>query len=335
MVKIIWALIGINTLALLVFIGAYFVLNAGKNVDVQEKGWTIILAGVGLLVILLSAVPIYYSQSTASLVFSGLVAILPSVIFISKKLPSFKKEKTFAETFYADKTQRKIAAAIENNDTALLKELIKGRDLNIQGMRVWDTDGFNYLQFAVHLRSNPISFPFNDTANKAAIRILLENGADAASALAAATNYLPLETIALLLDAGANPNCKGYAKPNPLLFYKIGPDRNQNDIAILLLQRGADKNAINDEQLTPVMAAAFRAGTTETWADAWRVVYYLLKDAQADYIYTNKDGISLTTIIKNIRAEATEKKIIMPADFTAVVEWLKQHNMDTAPATKG
>ncbi|MEO7046116.1 MAG: hypothetical protein ABI091_12475, partial [Ferruginibacter sp.] len=64
MIKVIWGLIGLNTLALIVFIAAYFVINSGKNVSYEEKGWTIILSGIGLLVILLAALPLRYSQST-------------------------------------------------------------------------------------------------------------------------------------------------------------------------------------------------------------------------------------------------------------------------------
>ena len=111
MIKFIWILIGINTIALLVFIGAYFVLTQGKRVDTMERGWTIILAGLGLIVILLAAVPLRVSQSSFSVFVAGFFAALPLVIalgvLLSKKLPSFKKKRTMAETYYKDKTQRR------------------------------------------------------------------------------------------------------------------------------------------------------------------------------------------------------------------------------------
>lgn len=338
MIKVLWILIAINLTALLFFIGGYFVINNGKNVSYEEKGWTMILAGVGLLVILLAAIPLRFSHSTGTMIFSGLFAALPLVIalgiFLSNKLPSFKKQKTFAETYYKDKTQKSIASAIEKNDTALLKELIKGKPLNIQGIRVWDVDGLNYLQFAIRLRSNPISFPFNEDANIAAIKILIANGSPTTPALAEACQYLPAEKLSLLLDAGANPNCPGFVNLNPLLFELVGTDKKQNDIAILLIQNGADVNAIKDKRWTPVMFAAERADTSKEENDAWRLVRYLLEKVNADITFTGLDGKNFTGIIRNIRDKAEANSMIMPPDFIAVVAWLEKQGIDTTPVVE-
>ena len=335
MIKILWILIAINTIALLIFIGAYVIMNYGKHVDYQEKGWTFILAGVGLIVILLAAIPLRYSHSTFSIIFSGLFAVLPLAIvagiFISKKITELKHKQTFAETYYTNKTQRSIAAAIESNDTSLLKQLIKGQDLNIQGKKVQGVEGLNYLQFAIRVRSNPLSFPFNDEANTAAIRILIENGAATTPALAEAARYLPPQKLLLLLNAGANPNCSGNISNEPILFQAIGSnDKKQNVIAILLIQKGADINAKNYDDYTPVMYAAYRAGTSGNWSDTWRLVRYMLEDAHADYNYISKDGSSLTSMIQKIKKEAADKNIIMPEDFNTVVKWLKEHHIETA-----
>lgn len=335
MIKLIWLLIGINTAAWLFFIGAYFVMNSGKNVDRMESSWTMVLAGLGLLIILLAAVPLRLSQSTGTLIFSGLLAALPLIIglgiFISNKWPSFQRKSTFAETYYKDKDQVAIAAAIENNDTVLLRELVKGKDLNIQGVRVWDWPGLNYLQFAIRLRSNPASFPFDEAANNVAIHILLENGCAATPALAEATKYLAPHMVAALIAAGADPNAACFAGANSLLFETMGATKKENDMAILLVKSGANVNVRNDYGITPVMAAALSAGTSPTWSDVWRLVYYLLQDAQADYAYIAHDGRSFAGIIKNIRAEAAIKQIIMPPAFNKIVAWLKQKQIDTTP----
>lgn len=336
-IKIIWALIGINTLALLVFIGAYFVLTSGSNVDSIEKGWTLIFAGLGLLVILLAAVPLRISQSGFAVAFAGFFAALPSVIALGivlhNKLPSLKAKETFATTYYKDKTQRSIAAAIEQNDSTRLKELIKGQDLNIQGTRVWDWDGLNYLQFAIRLRSNPISFPFNEQANTAAIRILIENGSATTPALVEGVQYLPTATLSLLLDAGADPNIKSYYDGEPLLFGTIRASGDQNDKFILLVRKGADANVKNSNGYTPVMYAADR-GQTGGRNEVWQIVYFLLAEAQADYTYTAKDGNSLQNIIRTIRQDAAVNNIVMSPDLLLVVDWLNQHHINTEPLQK-
>jgi len=335
MIKLIWILIGLNTAAWLYFIGAYFVINSGKNVDRMESSWTMVLAGLGLLIILLAAVPLRLSQSTGTLIFSGLFAALPLVIgssiFLSKQWPSFKRKTTFAQTYYKDKKQVAIAEAIENNDTLLLEQLVKGTDLNIQGIRVWDWPGLNYLQFAIRLRSNPVNFPFNEIANNTAIHILLKNGCAPTPALAEATKYLSLKMVAELIAAGADPNTTGFGRPDPLLFETIGTSKQENDMAILLVKSGANVNAKNDYAITPLMSAALSAGTSPTWNDTWRLVYYLLQDAQADYTYTAPDGRSFAGIIRNIRAEAATKQITMHPAFDKVVAWLKQRQVETAP----
>lgn len=326
MIKVIWVLIGINTTALAVFIGAYFVMNSGKNVDRLERSWTMFLALLGLLIILLAAIPLRMSQSTGSLIFSGLWAALPLAIglgiFVAKQWPA-KKRVPFAKTYYKDNKQLAIATAIETNDTALLKRLVKGADLNIQGIKVWGWPGLNYLQFAIRIRSNPVNFPFNEEANNAAIRILLNNGCAATPALAEATKYLSPEMVAALLTAGADPNIPGFASADPLLFETIGSSQQQNDMAILLVKMGADVNVKDEYGKTPLMAAAISAGTSSLWKDTWRFVYYLLQDAKADFAYTAPDGRSFPGIIRNIRAEAATKQITMPPEFDKVVAWLK------------
>lgn len=82
MINIVWGLIGMNTLALIIFIGAYFVLNHGKNVSYEEKGWTTLLSVIGLLLILLAAIPLYFSHSTGTLIFSAIFAVLPLVLIV-------------------------------------------------------------------------------------------------------------------------------------------------------------------------------------------------------------------------------------------------------------
>ncbi|REG83141.1 ankyrin repeat domain-containing protein [Algoriphagus antarcticus] len=326
MLKILWILVGLNAIALIVLIIYYYADTSDRNADAIESGWFYVLVIVGLLVLLLGALPLRYGHSTFSQVVGGFFAALPLVIglgiLISNNLPSFKKEKTEAETYYKDKKQIAIASAIENNNTILLKELIKEQNLNIQGIEVWGWPGLNYLQFAVRLKSNP-----------ELIRILIANGSDPTPALDEATQYLPPDIIADFLAAGANPNVHSLIDGYPVLFRTIGKsNKRENDIAILLIVSGANVNAKRENGFTPVMFAAYEAGTNVEWNDTWRVVRYLLEDSNADYNYTTSDGYNLTNIIEKIIVDAQAEKITMPLDFDKVELLLKQHNKDTMPA---
>ncbi|MEP7257050.1 MAG: hypothetical protein ABI687_01655 [Flavitalea sp.] len=337
MVKIIWILIGLNSLTLIFFILWYLSETNGKHVDTMEKGWSIILLMLGLIVILLAALPLWFGHSRLSIGISAFFAVLPLAIyagiFISNHMPSFSKKKTMAELYYKDKTQREIAAAIEKADTNLLKELIKGQDMSVQGTRVNDWDGLNYLQFAIKLRSDSIFSPFNDGMSKAVIRILVENGSPTTPALVDATSYLPQDMVKLLLDAGADPNVYSLYTGDRILFSLMGTSKEKNDIAILLLQHGADVNAkaYGNYGMTPIMFSANNARTSESWKDVWRVVRYLLEEKNADYLHVTKDGFSFAEIIRKTREESIEKQITMCPDFMAIVAWLKQHHVDTEP----
>lgn len=82
MVKLIWILIALNTLALLIFIGSYFYYNSGKQVSYEERGWTMVMAFIGIVFILLAAVPLRFSQSAGTLIFSGFFALLPLLVLL-------------------------------------------------------------------------------------------------------------------------------------------------------------------------------------------------------------------------------------------------------------
>jgi hypothetical protein len=334
MITITWILVSINIIAFLYFVVRFLTDIQGRHMDTMESGWTIILAALAIIVILLGILPMRLGKSSFSIGVSFFFAALPSLIvignFINNKVPSFKKEQTYAEMYYKEPAQRAIASAIETNNLSQLKQLVRGRDLNIQGNKVWDWPGLNYLQFAVRLRNSNL-YTVDDTLNLAAIKMLIEAGAATTPALSEAITTLPPQTIALFLEHGANPNTHGYADGAVLLFSAIGTEKELNDIGILLIKNGANINAKNAYNQTPLMFAARNAGTSPLWNDAWRVVRYLLEEAHADYTWTRPDAASFPEVIRDIRKEAAQDNITMAPDFYAVVSWLKKHHVDTDP----
>lgn len=180
MIKILWIFVGLHSTALLVFIRALFMLTVGKNFKRMENGWTSILLGLGLLVLLLAVLPLHFGNSTFSQIFGVLFAVLLShivlAVLLSRTFSSFKKQKSFAQTFDREETQIAISLAIEKNDSTLFRQVIDIYNLTFQGVMFWE---WNYLQSAVRLLSNPTSFAVNYVANLAFIHILLKNGCDA------------------------------------------------------------------------------------------------------------------------------------------------------------
>ncbi len=331
MIRIIWVVIGLNTTAFLIAIIAFFVVTNGKKVDYMEGGWTIIMGIVSLVVILLAALPLRFSNSVFAQAFSGFFALLPMAIavgtVINNKIRDQRYKTSFAATYYSDKAHLAIANAIELNDTVLLKQLLPGKDLAIRGTKVWEQDGLNYLQFAIRIRSNSNNFPFDDNANLAAIRLLIEHGSPTTPALAEAIRYLPPEAVGWLLKAGADPNTIAYAEP--ILFMAMGPTSKENAMAMLLVKYGADVNSLNLEHLTPSMYLARNAQTSANWNNAWALIRFFTEEAGADTQYKNSDGVSLQGIMQDISTVATTGKVSMCDDFRIVLDHLNKTKSST------
>ena len=326
-IRVLWTVIGLNVAALFITIIYFLVETSGRSFREQELGWSIILALVCVVIIFLAAIPLYISQSTFSICFSAFFAFLPLAIWLynvgADKLPSLKRKETIAEVYYKDKSQRAIAEAIVQGDTVLLKELIRGQDLNIQGNRVWDWDGINYLQFAIRIRNNG-NLNIDKEANLAVIEMLVAEGSATTRALAEGIGNLPLETLSMMLEAGADPDTHGFAYADPLLFSAIGASKREVDVAILLVQKGASVDVVNEYKLTPLMYAANNSRASSHWFETWRFVRFLLEEQHVDYTYINPDGASFSSIIDSIRIMAETEKVAMPSDFIAVVDWLER-----------
>ncbi len=331
--KIIWSLIGLNTAALLGFIIYFLISTEGRNVDSMESGWTAILFGLGVFVILLAALPLRMSQSVLSLCFSGFFAALPLLIYLfnaaGEKMESMKRPTLMSEVYFEDKKQRSVAAAIENGDIELVKQLIQNQDINIQGTRVWDAEGLNYLEFACRFRPNAA-----DTAvNTAIISLLVDEGSKTTRALAEGINNLPLSILTMFLDAGADPNTHGFVNQDPLVFSALGSTEREVDAAILLVERGAKINVKNREEVPLIMYAVINSDT-DHWLEAWRFVRFLIEKTDVD-CNANRPGYpNFFQTIESFEKTVAEQNISMPEDFLAVAQWAKNHKTDPKYTSK-
>jgi hypothetical protein len=118
------------------------------------------------------------------------------------------------------------------------------------------------------------------------------------------------------------------------LFDVIGSSKEENDMALLLIRKGAHVDAVGTANygMTPVMYAANKAQTSGDWKDVWRVVRYMLEEAHCDYQYATAEGVTLGGIIRHIQKDVMATKAPMTEDYRAVVAWLKEHHVDVEPA---
>ena len=330
-VKILWIIIGLNSAALVACIAMSFSYMEDRNFNKLEAEWMTFLFGLAVIIILLAAVPLYFSQSRVAVLFSGFFALLPLVLYVSnfayKTWEENKRIIPMSEAYFSDKTQRTIAAAIEKGDVELVKQLIKGQNLNIQGTKVWDADGLNYLQFTCRFRSHPHANPIDTAANTAIIRLLVENGSKTTRALSEGIGSLPIDLITLFLDHGANPNTTRFINDEPLIFGAVGSQKRDVDVAILLVQRGAEINVKNREDVPLLLYSAINSGTGY-WMETWRFVRFLIENTAVDCTYDKPGYQNFFQTIHSIEKEAAEKNITMSENFLAVAKWAKSHEND-------
>jgi hypothetical protein len=328
MIKIAWALVCLDILALV----SYLIINAfyqtGRPSDAVEKSFSFAVLAIGLIIILISAIPLFISRTSGVAIFSAIVAALPLIFFawyiISNKTKEVRESRSPAEVHYSGKKERAIATAISNGDTAELKTLINGYDLNKNG----DED---FLQFAIRSKDDTGGKPFNQKTNEAVIRILVEHGCKVQPEMDDVIRCLSPGMISYLVDKGSDVNQKNeYNSKTPLLNAISLNNPDQNEVVKLLISKGADINFLNKEGFTPVMYAAYISNMYESRFSTWALVRYLVEEIHVDIKHTNENGYNLKRIVEDISKEADTQKVSMPADFNWLVNYLKNSSTFTS-----
>lgn len=328
MIKVAWGLIALDCLALILYFFVTFFYGSSRPADGVEKSFSLAIAGAGIFVILLSATPLLISRSHSATIFSAIISALPLLFlawyFISARLKESGESRTAAEVHFSDKTERMIAAAISNGDTVALKQLIQGRDLIKESRSAKANGGLDYLDFTIRAKSVSNDKTFNEKANESVIRILVENGCPVHPDMEDIVRNLSPSMISYLIDAGADVNQRSeYNSNTPLLNVISMNQPNQNDVAKLLISKGADANALNKEGFTPVMYAAYISNVYDSRFSTWSLVRYLINDVHVDTRHTNENGYNLKRIVEDVSKEAKEQNVSMPEDFIWLKNWLK------------
>lgn len=191
-------------------------------------------------------------------------------------------------TFFRSGPMREIAEAIARNDSGTVASLVPKVNVNETGF----SDVTLLLLAARQLRQTP--------EQHAVLRMLLEAGADPNKG---AQDELPLaiaiqqsgkagsEPVKMLLDVGANPNLKT-SFGEPVWFAATGVSATPEALT-LLLDRGADVNAMGPNEST----ALFSAANTRNWQAA-----LLLLQRGADWRRGRSvNGVPFKTLIESYR----------------------------------
>lgn len=211
------------------------------------------------------------------------------------------------DTMFTDPQVRALASAAGRGNIRKVEQLVKeGVDVNARG-----TQGATPLSWAMR--------------NYRGFKKLLELGADP-NVVYADGNNIMISVVSLrdrrvlqaALEHGGNPDLAatgGNSTGDTPIFYAI---ITGIDMVDLLLEYGADINARNKFESTPVLSAAKRLN--------YEMVYYLLERG-ADYTLKDRNGYDLAkevaTTVGKIRPGTEWEKWQIK-----VIEWLQEHGVE-------
>ena len=305
-----WALVALDVVGVLIL----FVLGLAAAGSTRTNP-----AQVALMLLVLPCIPLAVSvamfvraTSPTWRLFALLIAAAPLLVAISSRTIAEVQLRANTNeqgelTFFRSGPMRELAEAISRNDSSTVARLAGTVDVNRTGL-----SGMTQLILAMRqLRRTP--------EQQAVLRLLLDAKADPNKA---AQYELPLSIalqlvdktgpgpVKLLLDAGANPNLAD-SFGIPVYFAAMGQSSNLETLA-MLLDRGADVNAIGPKGETALFAAA----TTRNWKAA-----LLLLERGADWKQGRSvNGLPFSALIDGYAgAEAGDSA------FLDVRRYLQQH----------
>lgn len=249
-----WGLVALDLLGIgLLFLLGLAAAGSSRTSPVQV---TLLLLVLPCIPLVAAMVLFLRSTSPVGRVVALLLAAAPVLFLIAARTMAEVQLRANTNargdmTFFRSGPMREIAEAIARNDARTVASLVPKVDVNATGL----SDVTLLLLAARQLRRAP--------GQHDALRVLLEAGADPNKEaqyelpLAIAiqqSGRAGLEPVKLLLDAGASPNLKT-SSGEPAWFSAVGQSSTLETLA-LLLDRGADVNAMGPNESTVLFAAA-------------------------------------------------------------------------------
>jgi hypothetical protein len=305
-----WGLVALDVFGVMILF--LLGLAAAGTARTNPLQVTLLLLVLPCIPLALSVVLFVRATSPGWRVVALLVAAAPLVIAVSTRAIAEMQLRANTNeqgelTFFRSAPMRQIAEAIARNDSSTVAALTSTVDVNRTGM-----SEMTLLILAMRqLRRTP--------EQQAVLRLLLDAKADPnkeaqyelplaiAIQLANRTGPGPVK---LLLDAGANPNLAS-SFGVPVYFSATGQSSNLETLT-MLLDRGADVNAMSPKGETALFAAAM----TRNWKAA-----LLLLERGADWKQGRSvDGLPFRNLIDGYAGSQGDD-----GDFVAVRRLLQQH----------
>ena len=257
-----WGLVALDLLGiLLLFVLGLAAAGSSRTSPVQV---TLLLLVLPCIPLAASVVLFVRATSPVGRVVALLLAASPLLILVSARAIAEVRLRANTNergdlTFFQSGPMREIAEAIARNDSRTVASLVPRVDVNETGF----SDVTLLLLATRQLRHTP--------EQHEVLRVVLAAGADPNKG---AQYELPLaiaiqqsgkagpEPVKLLLDAGANPNLKT-SFGEPVWFAAVGQSSSLETLT-LLLDRGADLNAMGPNESTALITAA----NTRNWKAA-------------------------------------------------------------------
>ncbi|QHT68251.1 hypothetical protein GXP67_17185 [Rhodocytophaga rosea] len=311
MVKIIWTLIGINTLLFLAALWQAVTKTSDPAGNAMASAFTSII-GIGLFI---SICLMMISRHPLVLVVAGLLScgpILIGVSLISSLIDGFKpakpQEPIPAQAYFSSENQIALAKAISSGDTVLIRDMVtKGADVN-----AIEQGNATPLQFALYqIQIND----FNEATIRESIRTLIALGANPDSGLAEAVKIVSAETIRVFLENGADPNLADEFG-DPLLFGAGA--YGKPGVLHAFVENGAHINVFNNDGWTPLMRLAYYGN--------WDSMIYLLEKG-ADYKHIGPDGKSVESLLKEYYTKNGAAPDNLPEAYIAVCKRFKNQGI--------
>jgi ankyrin repeat protein len=309
LIKIIWTLIGLNTLLLLYMLWEAMAKNSDPAGNGMANAFTTLI-GVGLFI---SLCLMMISRNPAVLVLSGLFSCGPILIGISyvgswvdKFTPATLPEPPPAEAYFSSEKQIALAKAIVRGDTALIRTLVsEGASLN--GMEQGSTTPLQFALFQIN--------PSNEATIRESIRTLIALGADPNPNLAETVKFASAEVTKVFLEGGADPNQTDEFS-DPLFFTVLA--YGKQEVVQAFVEKGANIHIFTTEGWSPLMHLANYGN--------WPPMLYLL-EIGADYKHSSPDGKSLESLLKEYYARNGSKRDTLPEGYVVVCQWLKKQGI--------